>query len=256
MDIKKYISHGVPVSWVHVQTEQDSAKLGRPCGQYITLDTGPMEKLPSYDNVCACLAEHLRPLLTPHFGKTLCVCGLGNRDMPPDALGPEVARRFQPKMFEAFVSRPSFEKVAMICPGVSGQTNLSSEEMITSIASAIDAACVLVVDASSCRDIERLCSSISLTNNGMCTYWSMADIRQSTIGVPVITIGVPTTIRASALSGAESTDQEPLLTTLHISDVIQAASFIVACAITQVAFPELDYESCKQYIGFFLNNII
>lgn len=256
MDIKKYISHGVPVTWVHVQTEQDSAKLGRPCGQYITLETGPLDKLTSLEGVCSCLAEQLRLFLEPCFGEILCVCGLGNRDMPPDALGPEVARRFQPKMFEAFVSRPSFEKVAMICPGVSGHTNLSSEEMIASIASAIDAACVLVVDASSCRDIERLCSSISLTNNGMRTYWSTADIRQSTVGVPVITIGVPTTIRASALSGAESSDQEPLLTTLHISDVIQAASFIVACAITQVAFPELDYESCKQYIGFFLNNII
>ena len=215
-----------------------------------------MDRLESYNNVCACLAEHLRLLLAPHFGKTLCVCGLGNRDMPPDALGPEVARRFRPQMFEAFVTQPSFEKVAMICPGVNGLTNLSSDRIIASIASAINAACVLAVDASSCRDIERLCASISLTDNGLCTFCNTANLRQSTVGVPVITIGVPTAIRASALSGAESTDQEPLLTTLHISNVIQAASFIVACAIAQVAFPELNYESCKQYIGLFLNNII
>lgn len=50
--------------------------------------------------------------------------------------------------------------------------------------------------------------------------------------------------------------QELHLTTLHISNVIQAASFVVACAIAQVAFPQMDFERCKQYIGFFLSNVI
>ena len=185
MDIKNYISHGVPVIWVHVQTEQDSAKLGRPCGQYITLETGPLDKLTSFEGVCSCLAEQLRLFLEPCFGEILCVCGLGNRDMPPDALGPEVARRFQPKFFESFVTKPTFEKVAMICPGVSKHTNLSTEELIGGVVSAIHASCVLIVDASSCRDTERLCSSISLTDNGMRTYWGTADLRHSTVGVPV-----------------------------------------------------------------------
>lgn len=154
------------------------------------------------------------------------------------------------------MTRPSFEKAAVICPGVNGHTNLSSGEIIAGVVSAIHADCVLVVDASSCQDVERLCSSISLSNNGMQTYWDTADLRQSTVGVPVVTIGVPTTIYASAFYDAKNTDQELFLTSLQISDAIQSTSFIIACAIAQVAFPELDYEGCKQYIGLFLNGII
>lgn len=256
MDMEEYISHGVPVTWAHVQTEADSKLLDRPCGQYITLETGPLDKLNSFEAVCACLADQLRPLLEPCLGKTLCVCGLGNQDMVSDSLGPEVARRFRPKLFESFVAKSNFEKVVMICPGVNGYTNLSSEKIIASVVSAIDAACILAVDCTSCTDLERLCSSISLTDNGMHAYWGTADLRESTVGIPVVTIGVPTMIGVPALFNTENTAQELYLTTLHISNVIQSASFIIACAITQVAFPELDYESCKQYIGLFLNNII
>ncbi len=144
----------------------------------------------------------------------------------------------------------------MICPGVNWYTNLFSEKIIASVASAIDAACILAVDCTSCTDLERLCSSLCLTDNGMRTYWGTADLRESTVGIPVVTIGVPTMISASALLGAENVAQELHLTMLHVSDVIQSASFIIVCAIIQVAFPELDYESCKQYIGVFLNNII
>lgn len=256
MDTKNFVSHDVPVTWAHIQNEQDSKALGRPCGQYVTLETGPLDNLIPVEKACACLTEQLRHFLEPYFGTTLCVCGLGNQDMPPDALGPEVARRFRPKMFEAFDTKPSFEKVALLCPGVNGHTNLSTDVIIANISSAIHAACVLIVDSSSCSDIERLCSSICLTDNGMRTYYDTADLRQSTIGVPVITIGVPTTIRASALSVSKNVPQDLLLTTFHISDVIKVASFVVACAIAQVAFPELDYESCKQCIGFALHNII
>ena len=65
MDMEEYISHGVPVTWAHVQTEADSKLLDRPCGQYITLETGALDKLNSFEAVCACLADQLRPLLEP-----------------------------------------------------------------------------------------------------------------------------------------------------------------------------------------------
>ena len=256
MDIKEYISHGVPVTWSRIQTEQVSEALGRPCGQYITLKTGPLDKLIFFENVCSCLVEQLQPLLAPYFGKTLCVCGLGNQDLAPDALGPEVARRFRPKMFESFVKKSRFGKIAMICPGTNGCTNLSTAEIIASIVNTIHAACVLVVDASRCRDVEDLCSMICLTDNGMRTYSNAVDLRQSSVGVPVITIGVPTATRAPVEPGAESGDPELLLTPINVSDIIQTTSSIIACAIAQVAFPELDYEGCKQYIGLFLNGII
>lgn len=256
MKVKEYISHETPVTQVHVQTEQDAKALARLCGQYITLDTGPLDKLVSHQNVCACLADQLTCLLKPFFGKTLCVCGVGNRDMPSDSLGPETARRFRPQMYEASSLSSNFEKIAVICPDTSAQTNLSTEAIISGVTSRIGAACVLAVDACTCKEAKRLCSAIDVTDTGMQTYSKTSELRQSTLGIPVISIEVPTAIRAADLSVKADAGPDYFLTPISISDVIDAASFIIACAISQMAYPELDYKNCKQYIEFFLHGVV
>ena len=255
METKEFVSYEIPVTQVHVQSELDAQILGKRCGLYVTMETGPLHQLVFFENACACLTEQLRPLLEPYFGKPLCVCGLGNLDVPHDALGPEAARRFQPGAYESFSLRSNFERVTVICPGVKALTNMSSETIISSVASGMGAACVLAIDASACTDIERLCSTVQLTNSGMQTYWGTTDLSLSTLGVPVISICVPTAIRMADLGGERPVDRELFLTPTHISSVINVASFILACAITQVVYPELDYESCKQYIELFLHDI-
>ena len=256
MNIQEFLSHEIPVSRVQVETEEDSKTLGRSCGLYISLKTGRLDRLNRFEDVCACLVGQLRPLLEPYFGKPLCVCGIGNQDMPYDALGPETARRFRPKAYEALSLRSNFSQIAVVCPSVSALTNLSSETVISSVASAISAACILTIDACICKDVERLCSAIDLSDNGMRTYWATANLRQSTLGIPVVSIGVPTMIQAADLSAKGAIEPDVLFTPSGIVDVIPAAAFVIAAAITQVAYPELDYESVKQYIELFLHGII
>lgn len=220
--------HEIPVTQVHVQSEQDAEILGKRRGLYVTMETGPLHQLVFFENACACLAEQLQPLLKPYFGKPLRVCGLGNLDIPYGALGPETTRRFRPGAYESFSLQSNFERVAVICPSVSALTNLSSETIISSVAFGMSAACVLAIDASACTDIERLCSTIQLTSSGMQTYWGTADLSLSTLGVPVISICVPTAIRMADLVGvgARPADYELFLTPTHISGVINVASFI------------------------------
>lgn len=256
MEVKEFLSHEIPVSCVHVETKEDALALGRPCGCYTTIETGRLDHLIHFENACACLAEQLQPLLRPYFGKVICVCGIGNQSLPYDALGPETAKRFQPQAYEALITGSQFEKIAVICPGVKALTNLSSETIISSVASTIGAACVLTVDACMCADAKRLCSTIQLTSSGMRTYYNTAELCQNTLGIPVISIAVPTTIRAADLSAQKGADPELILTPLHVLDSVKIASFVIASAIAQVAYPELDYESSKQYIELFLHGII
>lgn len=256
MEVKEFLSHEIPVSRIHVETQEDALALRRPCGCYTTIETGRLDHLVQFENVCACLAEQLRPLLEPYFGKVLCVCGIGNQALPYDALGPETARRFQPQAYESLSIGSNFEKIAVICPGVRALTNLSSETIISSVASTIGAACVLTVDACVCTDAERLCSTIQLTSSGMRTYYNTAELYQSTLGVPVISIVVPTTIRAADLSAQKDVDPELILAPLHVLDSVKIASFVIASAIAQVAYPKLDYESSKQYIELFLHGVV
>lgn len=253
MERKDFVSHGIPIIQCHVQTDEDAAALDRPRGRYVTLETGPLSEPILCETVCACLTEQLRPFLEPFFGKVLCVCAMGNQETASDSLGPEVAKRFLPQMYGLFIENSNFKQIAVISPGTGGQTNLPTDTIVKGVVSAIGAGCVLVIDAGVCTEADRLCGSISITDSGMSTYHKTAFLCQSTIGVPVVTVSVPTVIR---LPGLEVEGQELLLTHFHIEDVIKTASFIIACSLTQLSYPEFDYESCKQGVELCLNNIM
>lgn len=256
MRADEFVSHGIPVTQVQIETEQDEKVLARARGRYITLEPGPLTQLLDFEGACACLVEQLKPLLEPYFGKPLCVCGMGNPAMPSDSLGPETARRFQPHMYDIFTERSNFEKIAVICPGTSALTNLATETIISGVVSAMNAACVVAVDSSATKDAQRLCAAIHLTDSGIESHGKTARLCQATIGVPVIAVAVPTAISAAVLSDDEVGEKGLLLAPVHVADAISIASFIIACAIAQIAYPELDYESCKQYIELALHGVI
>lgn len=67
METKDFLSHEIPVTQVHIQSEQDAELLGRPCGLYITLETGPLHQLIFFEKYCACLPDQLRPLFGTLF---------------------------------------------------------------------------------------------------------------------------------------------------------------------------------------------
>lgn len=253
MRVNEFISHGIPVTQVQVETEQDMKELNRTRGRYITLETGPLAYLVDFEGACACLVDQLKPLLEPFFGKPLCVCGMGYQAMPSDSLGPETARRFPPKMYRSFVEKSNFEKITVVCPGTSAQTNLPTETIVSGVVSAMGAACVLAVDSCVTADTARLCGTIQLTDSGIRNHNQTAHLCQPTVGVPVISIVVPTAICVHDDKGVA---KNLLLAPVHITDTISIASFIIACAIAQVAYPELDYGSCKQYIELFLHGVI
>ena len=256
MQTREFVSHGIPVTQVQVETERDVKDLNRARGRYITLELGPLTQLLDFEGACACLVEQLKPLMEPYFGTPLCVCGMGNPTMPSDSLGPETARRFQPHMYDIFTERSNFEKIAVVCPGTSALTNLATETIISGVVSAMGAACVLAVDSCITKDAARLCAAIHLADSGIASHGKTAHLCQAIIGVPVIAVAVPTVINAAAPSDDEVGEKGLLLAPVQVADAISIASFIIACAIAQIAYPELDYESCKQYIGLALHGVI
>lgn len=258
-DIKvdDFISHDIPVHRVHVKTERAAKLLGRKCGQYIILNTGPLEMLIDFEKACDCLIEQLRPMLEPFYGKSLCICGIGNRDREVDSLGPETARRIRPNLCETFSFESVFEKVAVICPGVSGYTNLLSETVIAGVVSSMNASCILTIDSCKCGDIVNLCSTIQFNDTGMKSYWGTADIHLKSVGAPIVSIAMPTVISVDDILGSVKSSRADLfLSPTHVSNAIETAAFIISCAIYRIIYPNLDYEHCKQMIMFGLLGIM
>ncbi len=255
VDLEELKSYDIPVQRVHILTEEAAEYLKKPCGTYTTITPGLLNKLESLENICNCLAEQLRPHLKPFFGKPLCVCGIGNRDITADSLGPETIRQITPYFYEVAQIPSNFSKVAAICPGVLGKTNLSTETIISAVASAMNAACVLTVDGCVAQEADRLCSTIQLSNTGMDNRWQTLSLRQSMLGVPVVSVAVPTALPVSDFSSRYNGIQISSLAPSNVGEIIDTAALIIACAITQVAYPSLDYESCRQCIDLSANNI-
>lgn len=256
VDLEDFKSYDIPVRRVHVLTEEAAEGLKKPCGTYTTITPGPLDKLESLENICNCLTEQLRPHLEPFFGKPLCICGIGNQDIPADSLGPEAAGRITPKFYNVTEIPSNFSKVAVICPGVYGKTNLSTETIISGVASAMKASCVLAIDACVTQEADRLCSTIQLSDTGMDNRWQMSSLRQATIGMPVISVAVPTALPASVLSSGDNGIELSSLTPSNIGEIVDTAATIIACAIIQIIYPSLDYEDCRQCIELFAHGIL
>lgn len=134
------------------------------------------------------------------------VCGLGNRNMTPDAIGPNsmdsvlVTRHLisgEPKQFGGF--RP----VSALALGVLGDTGIESGEMIHGVAETVKPACNIAVDALASRSVRRLFRTIQLTDTGIIPGSGVGNHRmplnRESMGVPVIAVGVPTVVDAMTL---------------------------------------------------------
>lgn len=248
VDFSETEAHGIPIQRVNIKDENMAGLFGKNVGQYSTLQTGPLGDYDDLESVCSCLTEELDRYLSPFKGKTLLVCGIGNRDFPADSIGPETAKR----IFTHAPMKSTFEKLTVLAPGVSGETNISGSTLIASVSSAVDAACVLLVDSTNCADHSRLCRSIQLTDAGIQIYYSGEELSLSTIGVPVISIGIPVVISVKDLAlDIEASDQE-FLTVSNIEAVVRRASLVIACAIMRVVYPELDHSTSMMIADYSL----
>ena len=232
-------AYGIPILRVNIKDEDMAGLLGKPAGQYSTLHTGPLGDYDELEKVCNCLTEELDRYLSPYKGKTLS---------PADSIGPETAKR----IFTHVPMESAFEKLTVLTPGVSSATNISGSTQIASVSSAIDAACVLLVDSTHCTDYSRLCRCIELTDAGIKIYHSGEELSSSTIGLPVISIGIPAAIRVQDLAPDIEASNQDFLTVSNIEAVVRRASLMIACAIMRVAYPELDHSTSMMIADYSL----
>lgn len=232
----------IKVSRQHIKDEDMAGLVSKPVGRYSTLQTGPLNEYGQLENICSCLSEELRRYLAPYMGKPLLICGIGNPDLPYDALGPETARRIYPKI----TMEPYFEKMSVFTPSVSSSTNISTIAAVSGMVTAVNAACVLAIDATDCSDPEDICSCVQLTDAGLHINKSGEILDAGTIGVPVIAVGVPTSIHASRLGIKVPCDD--LLIPAGITGITKYAASAIACAVLQVAYADMDYETSKMFV--------
>ncbi len=187
-----------------VETDEGSEALGLPKGNYVNLSLLPLLRREddAFPALCTRLALELRKLL-PAEGCIL-VAALGNPAMTPDALGGLCAD-------SVVVTRhlgetlPDFRPLCCLRCGVLGTTGLESAALVASAVKLSQCSAVIAVDALCAADSEKLCATVQLSDGGIVPGSGVGNSRMAlnreTLGVPVISLGVPTVMDAGTIGG-------------------------------------------------------
>lgn len=196
---------GIHVTHVEITTDQAASLLGRHLGHYVTVEFSPEKE------DAQALAHALAKILQPWLPQTGCilVVGLGNDRMTPDALGPRAVRkilatRHLPPDFAQKTGLEGLRPVAALAPGVLAQTGMESSELVHSVVKDISPSAVIVIDAMAARAYQRLGRTIQLADSGISPGAGVDNARKelskSTLGVPVISMGIPTVVDGGTLA--------------------------------------------------------
>lgn len=202
----------IEISKVKITNENGANALGKPVGNYITLDVKEIKNADEerIEEIAEIMADELRNVIGEHVSDTddILVVGLGNRYVTPDALGPkvvpeiEVTRHileYMPKIMPED-TRP----VSAISPGVLGITGIETMEILKGIVQNIKPKMLIVIDALATRKLERISSSIQIADTGIVPGAGVNNARKeisiNTLGIPVIAIGIPTVVDLATIT--------------------------------------------------------
>ena len=199
---REFHVRGIDITVVEILNAEGARTLQKPEGTYVTLtmEKGMLREPAGFSRAAGQLGKTLARML-PGDGPVL-VAGLGNAAVTPDAVGPRsldhlVVTRHLGGSF------PQLRPVSAIAPGVLGTTGLESVEVVRGVVERSGPCCVIVVDALASRSLDRLCTTVQITDTGITPGSGVGNNRAAfdarTLGVPVLAVGVPTVVEARTM---------------------------------------------------------
>lgn len=163
-----------------------------------------------HKEISTVLADHIRNLIDhSEEEQSILVVGLGNREVTPDALGPEVVgnllitRHVIQEYGKLAMGKDKVNLISGIVPGVMAQTGMETLEIIRGVVEETKPSLVIAIDALAARSTKRLSRTIQVTDTGINPGSGVGNHRHAltreTLGVPVIAIGIPTVVDAATI---------------------------------------------------------
>ena len=189
----------VLTTFVEILDKEGEKAMGKPVGIYVTMESG--KEIQKENVLKEAVCRELRGILGKRKIQSVLVAGVGNRQITSDSLGPETIDRL-------IVTRHLYDGqqkkgISAIAPGVMGQTGMEAQEVLQGIVSATKPDCVLVIDALMAREVDRLCTTVQITDTGITPGAGIGNKRavlnEETLGVPVFAVGVPTVVASQTI---------------------------------------------------------
>ena len=204
ISFKKTIFDDITVTDVTV-SEEGSININKKAGIYTTVEFNDVTDKNNQNLVLEIFIKKFKEMLEKlelDIKKSCLVIGLGNDRSTPDSLGPLSINNIlvTSHLMELGELADGFRRVSAINPGVMGTTGIETSDIIASIVEKIKPDFIVVIDALASQSIERVNKTIQMTDTGIHPGSgvgnSRKEISKEILGIPVIAIGVPTTVDA------------------------------------------------------------
>lgn len=208
---KEEINDKISVEKVKILNEEGEKAIGKPIGSYITIDIKKLKLAQEEDiqKASEVLTNELKNILDMHIQKQdeIIIVGLGNIYVTPDSLGPKVINEIDVTRhlikYVPDVVEKDTRSVSAVAPGVLGTTGIETVEILKGIIENTHPKLVVVIDALASRSIERISSTIQISDTGIIPGGGVGNARteisEKTLGIPVIALGIPTVVETAVL---------------------------------------------------------
>lgn len=261
---QRQIDQDISVTEIQIISKAGEEAFGKKKGNYITLETqGILEQKDGIkERTARVLAEELKKLVPFHYYLKVLVVGLGNEKVTPDSLGPHTIDKVKitSHLFKIYDADGDFEmaNVSGFNPSVTGITGMETAELIKKVVDLVKPEIVIVVDSLAARNMERMSTTIQISDTGIEPGAGMGNrrkaINEETLGCKVVAVGVPTVIdsRTLIIEAAESIGQwhsqktakylenanlDMVVTSTDIDEIIKDFSDIISNAINITLHP-------------------
>ncbi len=269
----------ITVTYADIKDGEGALLSGKPAGRYITFDVGELHKKGSDEFVAAAtlIADEMKGLF-PDNCKSFLVVGLGNESITPDSVGPKAVKKLLVTRHIEFIDKTlyndaGFGNLAAISPGVLGQTGIESRDIISGVVQKVNPDCVIIIDSLASRRLARLATTVQLSNTGISPGSGVdnrrVELSRDTLGVAVISIGIPTVVDAATLAcdlleeaiGEEnealnqiiekvfSTDRKGMFVTPKENDVIAKNSAKLIATVINMAVHNMSVSEINGFLS-------
>lgn len=244
------------VTTVEIVNENGAAALGKPVGRYVTLN------VQSFTNDTNVFDDRLNEFSTvlksvlPQNANSVLVVGIGNENITADSLGPKTndyvlaTRHILPDLKNSLAADDLFN-VASVTTGVLGDTGIETAEIVKGIVRQIAPDCVIAVDALAASSAERLGNTVQFSDSGISPGSGVGnhrdEISRSTVGVPVIAVGIPTVVSTGVL-GCDGGDTA-FVTPREIDKITEQGAKLIGMGINVCLQKNLSVSELSALVG-------
>lgn len=245
------------VTVVTVLNENGAEAIGKPVGKYITCSVPSfINDTDIFDGRLDKLSSILKSLLPENVDSVL-VAGVGNLDITADALGPKTnnyvlaTRHIIESEQKSEIFKDIFN-VSGVTTGVLADTGIESAEIIKGVVDVTKPSCVIVVDALAASSSERLGTTVQLSDVGISPGSGVGnhryEISKNTLGIPVVSIGIPTVVSTAVISKGQ-TDEQMFVTPREIDKITEQGAKLIGMTINVCLQKNISTQDLFSLVG-------